>query len=81
MTPAELQATIQQDNSKRSDLIDTISASMMERHRRCTSIPPETCTEEDREECDYYRMIELRATRGGLTMPRAELYAARDHGV
>ena len=43
MSPAELQATIQQDAFELSNQIDRVSENMLERQRRCTTTPHGSC--------------------------------------
>ena len=73
MIPTELHAIIQHDASERSDQINSISANMVERRIRCTSIPAGSCARENREECKYCRMNDLIATRREGAEEGAEL--------
>jgi hypothetical protein len=59
MSPAELQATIQQDAFELSNQIDRITENMLERRRRCTTTPPGACAGEHRDECDFCRITAI----------------------
>ena len=83
MSPAELQATIQQDAFELSNQLERIGENMLERQRRCTTTPPGSCAGEHRDECDFCRINATiaaerenrrRGLRGcGTQLPPAEM--------
>ena len=80
MTLAELQTIIQHDASELSDQIDVISANMLERLRRCTTMPTgSSCAREHREECDFCRINDIiaaiRENREVVQLPPVEMLA------
>jgi hypothetical protein len=79
MTPAELQTIIQHAASELSDQIDAINANMLERLRRCTTMPTGSCAGEQRKECDFCKINDIiaaiRENREVVQLPPVEMLA------